>query len=137
MIYSASSGFDVTSWSDIVLVVGGIAALSTALGAGVSAVYTKHKAKLERAVADDNASDRIIRLIEVEAEKKVEIVRTEFKLEIAQIKLQHAEEIKAMREEFESQLKSLRAEHDTFRCEHAPKCSWRFAKTPPPATVIG
>lgn len=120
--------FTVASWQDVAIIVGIAATLSGIIGAML-------RSWLDRKNAETAASDRLIRLAEVEAEKRVEIVRTEFKLQIAEMALQHRTEIDSMRADFEKELKSLKKEHDTYRCELAPICSWRNKKTPPPVAV--
>ncbi len=118
--------FSIASWSDVALLIGICSALAGITGGMI-------RSRLDRKSAEEASSDRLIRLIEAEAEKRVEIVRTEFKLQITEIQLEHRTQIDAMRSEFERELKSLKREHDTYRCELAPICAWRNKKTPPPA----
>ena len=116
----------INSWTDIALAAGVLATASGIFGSMI-------RSKLDARKADADASDRIIRLVEVEADKRVEIVRTEFKLQIAEMQLEHKSEIDAMRSEFEKQIATLKRERDTHRCELAGICSWRNTATPPPA----
>lgn len=132
---SATSWFQVNSWSDLAVIVGAGTAFFTILGGFITTTFNRRKAQIDQGKADAEASDRLIRLIEQEADKRVEIVRTEFKLQIAEMQLEHAKQLTAMRQDFERQLKSLRGEHDKYRCEHALTCVWRFKATPPPAVV--
>lgn len=120
--------FTVSSWQDIAILVGIAATVSGIIGATL-------RSWIDRKNAEAAASDRLIRLAEVEAEKRVEIVRTEFKLQIAEMQLQHRSEIDSMRADFEKELRSLKKEHDTYRCELAPICGWRNKKTAPPLPV--
>lgn len=122
------NGFSITSWQELALTIGIVSAIAGVLGGLI-------KSRLDQKGADAAASDRLIRLIETEADKRVEVVRTEFKLQIAEMQLEHSKELAAVRAEFEKQVKALRKEHDAYRCEHAPVCSWRFKRTPPPAEV--
>lgn len=115
----------ISSWQELAVLVAIVSAVAGVLGGVI-------KSRIDAKTASEAASDRLIRLIETEAEKKVEIVRTEFKLQIAELQLQHQSEIAAMRTDFEAQLKKLSKEHDTYRCELAPICGWRNKKTAPP-----
>jgi hypothetical protein len=121
--------FSISSWTDVALLVGICSALAGILGGVI-------RSKLDRKTAEEASSDRLIRLIEAEAEKRVEIVRTEFKLQIAEISLAHRTELDAMRSEFEKEFRSLKKEHDTYRCELAPICGWRNKKIAPPPPVV-
>lgn len=123
------TSFTVSSWQDLAIIVGIASAVAGVIGAMLRSALDKRK-------VETAASDRLIRLAEVEAEKRVEVVRTEFKLKLAELQLEHRTEIDAMRAEFDKQLKSLRKEHDTYRCELAPVCSWRNKKVAPPAPVV-
>ena len=120
-----TNSFTISSWQDVAIFVGIVATLSGLIGAMLRSWLDKRSA--ETAVAD-----RLIRLAEVEAEKRVEIVRTEFKLQIAELQLEHRTEIDKMRNEFEKSFRSLKKEHDTYRCELAPVCGWRNKKVAPP-----
>lgn len=115
----------ITSWQELAVLIGIVSAI-----AGVSGGVIR--SKLDRKSADAAQSDRIIRLVEVEADKRVEVVRTEFMLQIAQMQLEHQKQIADMRNDFEKQIKSLKKEHDTYRCELAPVCTWRNSKIAPP-----
>lgn len=123
-----TEGFTITSWQELAILISIVAAIAGVLGGVV-------KSQIDRRASDAAAQDRIIRLIEVEAEKRVEVVRTEFKLQIAEMQLAHRTEIDAMKSDFEKQLHSLKREHSTYRCELAPICAWRNSKTPPPPPV--
>lgn len=122
------STFTISSWQDLAIIIGIISAAAGVMGGFI-------RSKLDKKSSDAAASDRIIRLVEVEADKRVEVVRTEFKLQIAEMQLEHGRQIEAMRNDFEKQVKTLRKEHDTYRCELAPVCGWRNRKTVPPAPV--
>lgn len=115
-----------TSWQDVALLVGIVATMAGVGGAML-------RSRLDSKAAEAAASDRIIRLVEVEADKRVQVVRTEFELKIAQMELTHRDQLTAMRVDFEGQLAGLKAEHDRYRCELAPVCHWRNRKNPPPA----
>ena len=123
----------INTWQDVAVLIAAVSAFFTIVGGIFATAYNRRKSRIDQAKADSDASDRLIRLIEQEAEKKVEIVRTEFKLQIAEMQLEHAKQLTAMRQDFERQLKALRGEHDKYRCEHALTCAWRFKATPPPA----
>jgi F0F1-type ATP synthase membrane subunit b/b' len=130
-----TSGWTISSWQDVAILVGVLGTLFALLGGVVTTAYTNRKSKIEKQSADDAASDRLLRLVEQESEKKIEIVRTEFRLIIADMELKHRDELTAMRLDFEAQLKTLRKDNDTYRCELAPVCSWRNKKTPPPPAI--
>lgn len=121
-----NASFTISSWADLAIIIGICSTLAAILGGVV-------KSRIDKKAADAQASDRIIRLVEVEADKRVEVVRTEFKLQIAEMQIDHQRQLTAMRDDFEKQVKTLRKEHDTYRCEHALTCAWRNKKTPPPA----
>lgn len=121
-----SQGWSITSWQEVAVLVSIVGAVFALLGGLV-------KSYIDKRNSDASTQDRIIRLVEVEADKRVEIVRTEFKLQIAEMQLRHQKELTSMRNEFDRQLKAMKTEHDTFRCDHAPACAWRHLKTVPPA----
>ena len=116
----------ISSWQELAILVTIVAAI-----AGVSGGFIK--SRLDSKTAEQASSDRLIRLIETEADKRVEVVRTEFQLKIAEMELNHRDQLTSMRNEFEKELRSLKKEHDTYRCELAPVCTWRNRKTTPPA----
>lgn len=122
------SSFTISGWQDLTLLLGIVATIAGITGGLI-------RSRIDRKSAEAASSDRLIRLVEAEAEKRVEIVRTEFKLQIAELQLEHRNEINKIKTDFEKQLKSLKTEHDTYRCELAPICSWRNKSVPPPAPV--
>lgn len=93
--------FTLTSWTDVAIIVGIASTLAGLAGAMV-------KAKIDSKGAEAAASDRIIRLIEQEAEKRVQVVRTEFQLKIAEMELAHRSQLVEMKAEFEREIKGLR-----------------------------
>lgn len=95
------SGFAITSWQELAIIVG-VASTIAAIAGGLI------RASIDRKTAEASASDRIIRLIEQEAEKRVEIVRTEFKLKIAEMELAHRSQLVEMKAEFEREIRELR-----------------------------
>lgn len=125
-----TSGFTLGSWQELAIIVGIVATISGVLGGMI-------KSKIDARASDAAASDRLIQLIEREADKRVEIVRTEFKLQIAEMQLEHRDQITKLKTDFNKQLGTLKREHDTYRCELAPVCSWRNRTTPPPANLVG
>lgn len=120
-----ATGYAISSWQELAIIVGVFATTSGILGGLLRNRYDQRKSNNEQ-------QDRIIRLVETEAEKRVEIVRTEFRLQIAEIQLDHRNQIDAMRADFEKQIATLKKERDSHRCELAAVCSWRNTKTPPP-----
>lgn len=135
MTVIAGPSFHLSGWGDVAILCGILATLSSVLGGLLGIKFNSRKSKIDQQAAEDQASDRLIRLIETEADKKVEIVRTEFRLEIAELKLAHSSELSSMRQDFEKQLKRLRDERDTYRCDHALVCTWRAKAIPPPSTL--
>lgn len=121
----------INTWQDVAVLIAAVSAFFSIVGGVVATYLNRRKSNIEQAKADDDASDRLIRLIEKEADKRVEIVRTEFKLQIAEMQLEHAKQLTTVRQDFERQLKTLRLEHDKYRCEHALICGWRFKDTAP------
>ena len=119
------ASWTIQSWQEFGVVISIIAVAAGLLGGLI-------KSRIDQRASDAQASDRLIALIEREADKRVEIVRTEFKLQIAEMQLQHRDEIAKLKTDFNKQLSSLKREHDTYRCELAPVCSWRNKTTPPP-----
>jgi hypothetical protein len=120
------------SWQDIAALVGILGVLFTCLGILGTQFYTRRRdsrekrvIKREQQAADDIASDRLIKLAEAVAEKKVAFVRAEFQLIIANLKLDHANELTAMRADFDQQLATIRRDHETYRCDVAPTCKRR------------
>lgn len=105
-------GLTINSWADVTAALAIVGALCTALGVLVSAAYTRRKGSIEQRSADDVAQDRLIKLIEREAEKRVQIVRLEFEAEIAKMRLAHAQELAKVRVDFEQQLAELRLEQN-------------------------
>jgi uncharacterized membrane-anchored protein YhcB (DUF1043 family) len=124
------TSFTISGWTDLAVLIGMFSLIAGIIGGAI-------RSRLDRRSAEEASSDRLIRLVEAEAEKRVEIVRTEFKLQIAELTLAHRTEIDAMRSDFEKEFKSLKSEHDTYRCELAPVCGWRNKKIAPPAPVVG
>jgi len=135
VIHLTDPTFQLNGWGDVAILCGIFATLSSVLGGGLGIKINGRKSKIDQQAADDQASDRLIKLIETEANKKVEIVRTEFRLEIAELKLAHSSELSSLRQDFEKQLKKLRDERDTYRCDHALVCSWRSKAIPPPSVL--
>ncbi len=86
--------------------------------------------KREQQAADDIASERLIGLIEREADKRVQIVRAEFELIIATLKLEQAVAMNKMRADFDKQIAEVRAAGETFRCDVAPDCEHRHHGAP-------
>lgn len=125
--------FHISGWGDLAIIAGICTALASLFGGLLATRLNSRASRIAQRQADDSASDRLIRLIETEAEKKVQIVRTEFELKIAQMQLEHSKQLTAMREDFERQLKALSKEHDMYRCDHALECAWRFKPVPPPS----
>lgn len=125
----STQGWTIASWQELAVIVSIVGALFALLG-GMTKTW------IDKRGADASAQDRIIRLVEVEAEKRVEVVRTEFKLQIAEMQLEHRNQIDAMRADFDKQLHALKREHNSTKCELAPICSWRNSKTPPPAKAV-
>lgn len=113
----AVSDFTIDSWGEVAIFVGLITATAGAIGAAITARYTRSKQVLESQSADDAATDRLIRLIEQEAEKRVAIVRAEFELQIAEMKREHAREIAALTAKFESELDQVRRAHRSYYSE--------------------
>lgn len=105
-----AAGLTINSWADLTAALAIVGAVCTALGVLVSAGYTRRKGSIEQRSADDVAQDRLIKLIEQEAEKRVQIVRLEFEAEIAKMRLAHARELAKVRVDFEAQLAELRLE---------------------------
>lgn len=105
---------------------GAFGAVCAALGVIGTQFYNRLHAAKESQAADDAASERLIALIEREADKRVEIVRTEFKLKLAELKLEHQAELNAVRSDFEKEVRELRSENDTYRCDNAPSCKERI-----------
>lgn len=112
------TGFSLTSWTDVAILVG-IASTLAAIAGGMI------KSRLDRESSEAAASDRIIRLIEQEAEKRVQVVRTEFQLKIAQMELAHKQEFDEMKAAFEREIQELR--NRGLDCS-VPDCPNRSAK---------
>lgn len=121
-----STDWTISTWQELAVLIT-IVATVAGIGGGVI------RSRIDSKSAEQASSDRLIRLIETEADKRVEVVRTEFQLTIANMELKHRDELTAMRSEFERQLATLKVQHDTYRCELAPVCSWRNKKLPPPS----
>lgn len=105
-------GLTINSWADVTAALAVVGGVCAALGVLVSAAYTRRKGGIEQRSADDNAQDRLIKLIEQEAEKRVQIVRLEFEAEIAKMRIAHARELAKVRVDFERQLAELRLEQN-------------------------
>lgn len=123
------TGFTINSWQELAILVGIASAIAGTAGAMI-------KAKIDSKSAEAAASDRIIRLIEQEADKRVAVVRTEFELKIAQMQLEHRDEIHAMRSNFEKQIREIKRQYidcPVLDCPHRPKPATRGPKTTPTA----
>ena len=119
-------GLNIDSWQDVLTLASVFGAVCAALGVIGTQFYNRLHAAQESQAADDAASERLIALIEREADKRVEIVRTEFKLKLAELKLEHQAELTAVRSDFDKQVRELRSENDTYRCDNAPSCEQRL-----------
>jgi len=116
-----------------------VSVLAAALGALGTQFYNRRRdsrekrvIKREQQAADDVASERLIKLIEREADKRVAIVRAEFELIIAKLKLEQlqkdvakAAELTAIRADFERQIAEIKQAGETYRCDVAPDCDLR------------
>ncbi|NTW29452.1 MAG: hypothetical protein HGA39_08850 [Coriobacteriia bacterium] len=123
----------------------GIGGFATAIG---SLVWAGRKAAVEKQAADDAASERLIRLVEREAEKKVSVVRLELEVQLKQQEVNHLKELEkmraehrrerdSMRESLERQISDLRGELEEYRCFNAPTCETRRRKISDPVKVGG
>ena len=96
-----ATSFTVSSWQELAVIVGIFSAMAGVAGGVI-------RSRIDKKSAEAAASDRIIRLIEQEAEKRVEVVRTEFELKIVQMELAHKQQLDDMRVSFERELNELR-----------------------------
>lgn len=92
----------IAGWQEIAVIAGVAATLSAALGALI-------KGKVDHANAEAAASDRLIRLIETEADKRVDVVRAEFELKIREMELAHKQELDDLRCDFEREIDAIRS----------------------------
>lgn len=98
-----------------------LAALATAAGVWWGVARNRR----DHIEADDAAQERLLKLIEEEADKRVQIVRTEFELAIAMMRLDHANELTKMRADFERQIATVKADGERYRCDVAERCDGR------------
>jgi hypothetical protein len=89
-----------------------IAAVFTALGVMGTQWYNHRTAKdaedvadRHRAREDDALSDRINRLVQEEADKRIAVIKTDFELKIIRAEVRHQDQLTSMRLEFETKLK--------------------------------
>lgn len=109
--------WSVSNWQEAAVIISMTAAF-------VGALVALIKGRIEHETAEAAASDRIIRLIETEADKRVQVVRTEFELKIAQMELAHKREIEELTERFERELQEIRDSHHLV-CD-VPGCKGRI-----------
>lgn len=102
-------------------------ARSTSKKEATEMAVASKKADLDKEAADDAASDRLIGLIGQEADKRVAIVRAEFELAIANLKLEHAKELNTVRADFEREIATVRQSAETYHCDVAPTCLHRVS----------
>lgn len=95
------STFTISSWQELAVIVGIVSAVAGVIGGVI-------RSRLDKKSAEAAASDRLIRLIETEADKRVAVVRTEFELKMANLQLAHRQELEALRATFERELQELR-----------------------------
>lgn len=108
--------WSINSWQEAAVVISMTAAF-------VGALVALIKGRIEHETAQAAASDRIIKLVETEAEKRVQVVRTEFELKIAEMQLAHRQEIEELKAQFERELQEIRESHHLV-CE-VPGCMGR------------
>lgn len=103
-------------------------AIVTIIGSLATARHTIRKDRREQEIAhmatveaDDRASDRIVKLAETEAEKRVAVVKTEMQLEINQLKLEYTQEISGLKD----RLIDFGRERERYYCYAAPTCAER------------
>ena len=110
------SDWVITGWQEVAIIAG-IAATATGIMTSII------RGRIDSSHAEAAASDRIIRLIESEADKRVQIVRTEFELKIAQMELDHKRELDDLRAQFERELQEIR-DSQHLVCD-VPGCTGR------------
>lgn len=123
-----SNGLALDHWQDWAILVTLIGAVFTALGITGTQFYNRIASRRSDKAADDEASDRLIALIEREADKRVAIVRAEFELAIANLKLEHAKELNLVRSDFTVQIAEIKQDAEAFRCDIAPTCKKRHGR---------
>lgn len=106
--------------------------VSAFLGMAGTLFYERRKNRRAQQAQDDENSERLIGLIQREADKRVEIVRADFKVQLLEQSAKHAEELNAMRRDFEEQLatrdkriEELASTVDAYGCDDAPACKIR------------
>lgn len=124
-----NDGLAIDSWQDVATLLTIVATSFTVLGIVGTLIYNRFKNKREDQAADDEASDRLIALITQEADKRVAIVRAEFELAIAELKLEHAKELNSVRADFQRQIAAVQENADAYRCDVVP-CASRRRREP-------
>ena len=120
------------NWDDTVTLVGIVGVLSAALSSLGTQFYSRRRdsrekrvIKREQQAADDIASDRLIRLAEEVADKRVAVMRVDFELIIANLKLEQlAKDAAKERElaELRAQIAAIRQDAEKYHCDLAPAC---------------
>ena len=108
--------WSINSWQEAAVLISMTAAF-------VGALVALIRGRIDHETAEAAASDRIIRLIETEADKRVQVVRTEFELKIAEMQLAHKQEIEDLKELFERELQEIR-DSQHLACD-VPGCTGR------------
>lgn len=131
-VTATAGGLALDHWQDVAALVGIVATLFTVLGIAGTQFYTRRKDKREDKLderdqqeAEAQANARLIDLITQEADKRVEIVRAEFKVQLLERDMKHAEELTSMRRDFETQIATIRDNAELYRCDLAPTCKKR------------
>lgn len=101
--------FTVDNWDEVALIVG---VLSAIMGVCFGFVWNALKHRLESRAADDAAHDRLIKLVETEAEKRIAVVRVDFELKIANMQAEHSQQIARMQAEHDKQIRDLHREYE-------------------------
>lgn len=91
----------ISGWQELAVLMGVAVALSGIIASLI-------KGKIDHNNAEAAASDRLIRLIETEADKRVQIVRAEFELKIAEMELAHRAELEELTARFEREIQEIR-----------------------------
>lgn len=101
--------FTIDNWNEVALIVG---VMTGVTGAFFGIIWNLLKHKVESRAADDAAQDRLIKLVETEAEKRIAVVRVDFELKIAHMQAEHSQQIARMQSEHDKQIRDLHREYE-------------------------
>jgi hypothetical protein len=120
----------------LVAAVAAVSALFTILGIVGNQYYNRRRSNREEETleitaaklkedSEQEANDRLIKLIQREADKKVDVVKTEFELRSLRMQASYSKQLTQVRKALERKIAELVEDNRMYRCVFAPTCTER------------